>query len=128
EFIPPWERVSCVYDFFRQAMRDYEVDPFIWGHLNQYAQAADHKVADLMRNIFFSTEGIVAPGNLDIEASNIFRGRRNGLPNYDVQRKYWTGKSVYELPLCNEGQNVDPITCFRHITRNQTAASLLQSV
>jgi len=118
--VPTQERSNCVPAYFASV----GVEAVVRGAVNQYAQTQDFKIVDGIRNVHLSatTRG----GNLDVETSNIFRGREHRLASFDVIRKYHTGKSLYEERGCSHGVTVDPIQCFDLITNNRTHALLLQ--
>jgi len=121
--VPDQERPNCIFQTFREMGAKTVMD----GAVHQFAQKADGKVVDLMRNVIFNIGGISAPGNLDIESANIFRGRENGVVNYYGQRKYWLGEDLYQLPNCQKNTaGPDPLACFTAITSNVTTASLLR--
>jgi len=86
--VPTQERQNCVPAYFASV----GLDATVRGAINQFAQTQDHKVVDGVRNVKLSatTRG----GNLDVETSNIFRGREHRLPSFDVIRKYHMGKSA----------------------------------
>jgi len=113
------ERSTCEPGLFRQ----HGPDAFLRGALKQTAQKFDTKVNDGIRNL-----RIGGPGNIDVEASNLFRGRLHSIPDYNSFRIAFGAESLYSLPNCYQGLNGDPITCFRHITKNNTLASLLKSL
>lgn len=119
--VPTQERAVCIYEFFRA-----RVDSIIRGAHEQHAQEPDHKVEDLFRSVILNIGGITGPGNFDIEAATIFRGREHGLVDFDTLRKFWLGISVYDFPDCQHGVTEDPLECFLYITSNATAANLLK--
>jgi len=119
--VPNQERANCIPAYFAQV----GLDAVVRGSINQFAQAQDHAVVDGIRSVFLSatTRG----GNLDVETSNIFRGREHRLPTFDEIRKYHTGKSLYDEHGCNPGSTQDPIRCFDLITNNRTHALVMQT-
>jgi len=113
------ERSTCEPALFRQ----YGPDAFLRGALKQTAQKFDTKVNDGIRNL-----RIGGPANVDVEASNLFRGRLHLIPDYNSFRIAFGADSLYDLQNCYKGSNGDPIKCFQHITKNNTLASLLKTL
>jgi len=116
------ERNNCVPDFFYQV----GLEATVRGAVNQFAQAMDHIVADGLRSVFQKPDS--RGGNIDIEVSNLFRGREHRLVRFDALRKFHTGKSLYEERGCSEGVTTDPIRCFDLITNNRSMAQQLQNL
>jgi hypothetical protein len=114
------ERNNCVPDFFYQV----GLDAVVRGAANQFAQAQDHIVVDGLRSAFQKPDS--RGGNIDVEVSNLFRGREHRLVRFDALRKYYTGKSVYEERGCNPGATTDDLRCFLLVTNNRTMATQLR--
>jgi len=119
---PTQERGNCIADVFDA----HGLDNIVRGALNQWAQAQDGRVVDGLRNVFLkaTTRG----GNLDVEVSNIFRGREQRVPTFNALRKYHTGKSLYQERGCDEGIEEDSLRCFELITSNRTLAAQLKNL
>jgi hypothetical protein len=113
------ERQTCEPIRFRQV----GPVPVIRGSLIQRAQGFDNQVINSLRNLRLS-----APGNGDVPAANIFRGRANGLPDFNTGKQQFGEPDLYSMPGCNPGVTQDPIACFRRITSNNTLASELRSI
>eukprot|EP00761_Pharyngomonas_kirbyi_P005687 gb/GECH01005692.1/.p1 GENE.gb/GECH01005692.1/~~gb/GECH01005692.1/.p1 ORF type:complete len:625 (+),score=133.86 gb/GECH01005692.1/:1-1875(+) len=97
----------------------------------------DVRVIDPLRNLFSVP--------IDLIATNLVRGRINGVPNYDRLRQAWRNpdaqeedlhlNSVYSYPHCRsfgeedaERNGTDSIECFDAITSNRSLAELLREM
>jgi len=126
-YVPPsspvqQEQNNCIPLFFRAV----GLEACLRGALNQHAESMDHKFANGIRSVFLQNTTI--GGNLDIESSNIFRGREHQLRNFNFLREYYLGRSYYDDRRCNPGTTVDPIACWNLHTSNRTLAGILQSI
>jgi hypothetical protein len=119
---PTQERGNCIPAFFQTV----GLEAVVRGAINQFAQAQDNLIVDGIRNVLLqaSTRG----GNLDVEVANIFRGREHRVPSFNVLRKHYTGKSLYQERGCDEGTTIDPIRCFNLLTNNRTLAGILRDL
>jgi peroxidase len=116
------ERSTCEPDIFRA----YGPDAFLRGAVAQKAQRFDPKVSDGIRNL-----RIGGPGNVDVEASNVFRGRLHSVPAYDAYRVAFGLPSLYTFRGCEPASTPnasDPLRCFEHITRNSSLARDLRAI
>jgi hypothetical protein len=124
---PQHSRPNCLFTTFRTVGGAAIARSAIAGS----AQAVTGGVSDLMRNIVFrSANGQSTAGfNLDIEQLNIIRGREFGTPNFNVLRKFWRGRGVYELPGCSRAAeaDVDALQCFAYVTTRSDVAQRLQT-
>jgi len=116
------ERANCIPDFFYSS----GIDAIIRGAVNQFAQAQDHIVVDGLRSVFQKPDS--RGGNIDIEVSNIFRGREQRLVRFDALRKYYTGESLYDEHGCSPASPQDPLRCFELITNNKSMAIQLRNL
>jgi len=89
------------------------------------ARAIDGKLADAMRSF---------PGNFDVYAANLMRGRMNGLPAYDriVQTYGPMGESIYARPGCagsdaDDDDADDALACFREVCADVATAERLRA-
>lgn len=126
-YVPPsspalQEQNNCIPLFFRAV----GLEACLRGALNQHAEAVDHHFANGLRSVFL--QATTVGGNLDIESSNIFRGREHQLRNFNYLKEYYTGRSYYDDHRCTPGATVDPIACWNLHTSNATLAVILQSI
>lgn len=123
---PSHSRPNCLFTTFRQIGGAAVAR----SAMLQSAQEVTGEVSDLMRNIVFRTANgqNTAGFNLDIEQLNIIRGREFATPNFNALRTFWRGQSVYDLPACSRAPEagVDPIKCFKYVTKNGETADRLQ--
>ncbi len=101
------------------------------GLLSQRGNAIDFVFNESFRTIVNSNfTGML----LDIPATDILRGRLNGVPNYYRLRKLFfagAGHDIYALPSCEASeisQGPDPIECFEEITADTTTATKLRDI
>jgi len=104
-----------------ERFREVGAEIVLRGLLIQHAQTFDTKVTDAIRNL-----RLEAPGNVDVAASDIFRSRLHGLPDYDSIRQLYGLDSIYDD--CSEGFMMDPLNCFRQITSNNSLAIELRKL
>ena len=104
---------------------------FLRGLMGRPGQAIDTVFNEGFRSIVgeFFTSLVV-----DVVASDIMRGRLNGLPNYHrVRRAYFGGPEadIYAHPQCsaNEGSaSPDPLVCFTLVTGDRELGRKLRDV
>ena len=114
------EDVSCKAKKFREV----GPDSVLRGALVQRAQTFDTKSIDSIRNI-----RTMGPGNVDVLALDIFRGRSHHIPDYYTIRKAFGLPDVYSnAPDCVKGTYQDSIECFDYVTSNATLAQELMNV
>lgn len=132
------ERTNCDPEDYR---RIGHAD-VIRGALVQHAQEYDNHVTRTLMNI-----RIGAPGNVDVQAANIFRGRQHMLGTIDEIRQYAGLDSVFDTDreeaaryhskqnknsrlrrsskYCAEGNELE---CFQKLVANETLAEQMHSM
>jgi peroxidase len=119
---PQQEQNNCIPLFFRAV----GLEAILRGALNQHAESVDHRLANGIRSVFL--QATTPDGNLDVESSNIYRGREHQLRNFDFLKEYHTGSSYYDNPKCSASAAVDSLDCWSLHTSNRTLAAILQSI
>jgi peroxidase len=96
-----------------QLLLDYKIEPFLKGLAAHTQYETDTKINSVLRNFLFVSPNDPVRFGIDLGSLNIQRGRDHGLPNYNVTRRYYTGKSARN---------------FSDITSNDTLASSLKNL
>ncbi|RUP51100.1 heme peroxidase, partial [Jimgerdemannia flammicorona] len=69
------------------------------------------------------------PGNVDLFSIDIFRGRNNGLPNYNTLRTHYHSQgSIYNNHACDLTATMDCDACWAILTSNKTVAAQLKNL
>lgn len=103
-------------------------DSMLRGALNQHAQENDLHVTNGIRSLRIGSPSST-PGNVDVEAANLFRGRERGVNNIDLIRQSLNLPSYYIGTSCVQNDNVnDPVSCFQLLGVTYEEAVKLQSL
>ncbi|RUS32696.1 heme peroxidase [Jimgerdemannia flammicorona] len=92
-------------------------DNMLSSFIRQRSAKFDSIVANTLRNIV---------GVADLLSTDIFRGRENGLPNYNTLRTYYGAGNIYKNSACPKSAAVDSNACWAILTSNRTIASALK--
>ncbi len=75
-------------------IKDLGINYFLKGLAVHNQYETDLKVNSILRNFLFGDPNAAVRFGLDLASINIQRGRDHGLPNYNVVRKFYTGRGV----------------------------------
>lgn len=101
------------------------------GSLRQNAQEFDLEVTSGIRSLRIGSLK-TTPGNVDVESSNLFRGREHGIADFDTLRSSTAGfPSYYTIPgtTCIDNDYInDPVSCFQSIGASHADAITLRNL